>query len=137
MDIRFQIKFYRGDVFRVWCKETFQCGAGHGSYLVKLLGTPSLGYDHGMTDNVRAAQEFLRHARSVGWIFRDRLHPSIEQQFFGLGGQSYKYAEGKYLVDFVWKPNLESESFKAFIKTGQVGRLRLLSERYLLRMENA
>ena len=133
---KFKVKYYRGDIFWTWCRDVCRSGTGHGSYLVKLLGSPHPPqYNYGMTDNVRAAQEFLRHARSVGWILRDRLHPSMEQQFFGIGGSRYKYAEGKYLVDFVWKPNRESKSFQAFVETGVVGRLKTLSERYILKLE--
>ena len=136
MNIQFQVKYYRGEVFRSWCRETLQGGTGHGSYLVKLLGSPSPpNYNSGMTDNVRAAQKFLEYARRVGWILRDDLSPSTEQQFFGLGGQSYKRAEGRYSVDYVWRPNRENESFRVFVETGKVGRLRTLSERFILALE--
>ena len=137
MNIQFQVKYYRGDIFRLWCREVWQGGTGHGSYLVKLLGSPFYPlYNSGMTDNVRAAQKFLEYARRVGWILRDDLSPSTEQQFFGLGGQSYKRAEGRYSDDYVWKPNRESKSFQAFVETGVIDKkLKTLSERYIRKLE--
>jgi hypothetical protein len=137
MNIQFYIKYYRGDVFLVWCRELWKGGTASGDYLVKLLGGPYFPlYDCGMTDNVRAAQKFLECARTVGWIIRDRLRPSVEQQFFGLGGARYGEGEGKYLVDYMWKPNLESKSFQRFVETGTVGKLRPLSKRFIINLES-
>jgi hypothetical protein len=136
MNLPFQIKYYRGEVFRQWCKELLQADHASGDYLVKLLGGPFYPhYDYGMTDNVRAAQEFLRLGRKAAWFFRNELRPSVEQQFFGIGGSSYNHASGIYFIDFTYRPNKKYKPFLAFVETGKVGRIRNLKEETLLRIE--
>lgn len=120
MNLHFQIRFYRGDLFRRFLKEIWPDGRGHGDYLTQLLGTRQPGYQSGMPDNVTAAQEFFQFASEAGWLIPDGLHPTTEQQFFGLGGQAYKYAAGKYGVDYYYKPNKQSKGLKRFVETGKV-----------------
>lgn len=62
-------------------------GYAHGSTLVEYLGSPGPDMDHGMPDNVHAADELLRHAYGEGWFHRGpHPTPTKQQRFFGIGG---------------------------------------------------
>jgi hypothetical protein len=120
MNLHFQIRFYRGDLFRRFLQEIWPDGTGHGSYLVQLLGSRQPGYESGMPDNGYAARRFLQLASEENWLIPGEVHPTTEQQFFGLGGSAYKYAAGKYGVDQYYRPNPQSKGLRFFVETGNV-----------------
>jgi len=133
MNLQFYVRYYRGDVFRIWCSELWTGGHAHGAYLVDLLGRPQLHYGSGMPDNVNAAQKLLEGARAVGWIVCVEIRPTVEQQFFGLGAAAYQ-PHGKYMVDWTYRPN-KRESFRTFVKTGVCPDVKPLPPKYIEKLE--
>ena len=117
----FVLKYYRGNVFKKWCLSLLQSGYKHGNDLVLLLGEP-LDNKPGLTDNVYATERLLNSAVENNWIIKDeKPKPSIEQQFFGIGGidqqsRGWNKPEHMSIATYWFKPNRDSKEFMNWVE---------------------
>lgn len=77
----FLVKYYRGEVFLEWLDKVYRNGSAHGHDLVIALGSPR-GIRPGLTDNVNAADQFLKAAIREGFVLQGECAPFAEQIFF-------------------------------------------------------
>ena len=80
-DLTFVLKYYQGDKFVAWLRRARDTMLGSGHDLVMAISG---------TDNVYSAERVLRAAEAAGLIERGSYAPSVEMQFFGVGGLSGK-----------------------------------------------
>lgn len=101
---------YGGEAFAAWLRHTWDVGFGHGSELVKELGTPRDGKP-GRTDNVYAAERLLAAAVADGWLLPGRELPTREQRYFGIGGQTRATGDATR----GYSPNRDSNDYLMFV----------------------
>jgi hypothetical protein len=120
-ELDFAIRYYRGEVFREWLSMLFSTGYGHGSDLVMALGSPR-GDRPGLSDNVYAADKFLRAAVGVGWIVQSEApRPTPQQRFFDVEN-NLRGKGPKYPRFHCYAPNPFAVAAMDFIRGGLNGR---------------
>lgn len=103
----------RVTVFREWMRLCFKWGTGEGKELVRMLG------EVGLFDIAATADQYLKEAAMRGWIVPVGRSPSIEQQFFGVGGMAWDAVERNgppYGQLYSFKPIRENEDLLKFLE---------------------